>query len=177
MQLISGKPFWPLDPRPEEIQIEDIAWALAMQCRYAGHVLKRYSVAEHSVMVSCAVPPRHALWGLLHDATEAYLVDLPRPVKRNMPDYREAEDRLGQVIAERFNLRWPMPPEVKQVDAGMLLVERSQLLAPPQREWDYPQGGHYDGVLPDVGVLPCWDPEEARAAFLDQYHELVGSIR
>ena len=92
----SGLRFWPLDPNPEKILIADIAHALAHQCRFGGHASKFYSVAEHSVHVSKLCLPEHALWGLLHDASEAYLVDLPRPLKL-LPEfapYREAERRL-----------------------------------------------------------------------------------
>src|ERR1039457_118422 len=78
----SGLRFWPLDPNPEKILIDDIAHALAHQCRFGGHASRFYSVAEHSVHVSRLCPPEDALWGLLHDASEAYLVDLPRPLKQ-----------------------------------------------------------------------------------------------
>lgn len=175
IQLISGKPFWPLDARPDEVEIRDIAWALSMQCRFAGHVLRRYSVAEHSVMVSCVVEPEHALWGLLHDATEAYLVDVPRPVKRSMPGYREHEDRLSRVIAERFGLPWPMPEAVKLADNRMLMCEREHLLVEPERHWDAPiQMGVDQGCrkFPTV-LLPCWSPDDARGAFLSRFSELT----
>ena len=82
IQTMSGVIFYPLDPRPEEIRIEDIAHALSHQCRFAGHCREFYSVAEHSVRVSRELPQEFMLWGLLHDASEAYLVDLPRPIKR-----------------------------------------------------------------------------------------------
>ncbi len=168
IQTISGRQFWPLDPRPEEVFIEDIAWALSMLCRYGGHCRRFYSVAEHSVWVSDNVPEEDALWGLLHDATEAYLVDVPRPVKRCLPAYRAYEDALARVIAERFGLPWPMPEAVKQVDTAMLLVERDQLLAPPPAPW----GGLSSSVRLDPFVLPCWSPEEAHGAFLGRLREL-----
>src|ERR1017187_10636100 len=73
----SGIHFWPLLPNPADIRIEDIAHALSNQCRFAGHAREFYSVAEHSVRVSQLCPPEDALWGLLHDASEAYLTDVP----------------------------------------------------------------------------------------------------
>ena len=85
VQTVTGKAFYPLKPDPSLISIEDIAWALSMQCRFAGHVLHFYSVAEHCVYISNSVPMEDALWGLLHDATEAYLTDVPRPLKPLMP--------------------------------------------------------------------------------------------
>ena len=82
IQTFTGRAFYVLDPRPEDVDIEDIAHALSMQCRFAGHCREFYSVAQHSVTASWLVPPEDALWGLLHDAAEAYVVDLPRPIKR-----------------------------------------------------------------------------------------------
>ena len=87
MQTHSGIQFWPLDPRPEDILIEDIAHALSNQCRFAGHCCFHYSVAQHSVLVSENVPAQDAMWGLLHDAGEAYLVDLPRLRSSTIPNW------------------------------------------------------------------------------------------
>src|SRR5579885_2784587 len=87
IQTYCGVAFYPLDPRPEEILIEDIAHALSMLCRFTGHVKRFYSVAQHCVYVSHRCDPKDALWGLLHDAAEAYLNDISRPVKslRELP--------------------------------------------------------------------------------------------
>lgn len=172
IQLISGRPFWPLDPHLSDIHIGDIAWALSMQCRYAGHVKRFYSVAEHSVLVSCTVPPEHALWGLLHDATEAYLVDLPRPIKRCIPEYRVIEDRLAEHIAKRFDLCWPMPTEVKAADTAALHTERAALLAPSMKPWGIGQqasASERPGVATWVLGL---SPEQAHLAFLDRFAAL-----
>ena len=76
MQTYTGERFWPLDPRIEDIHIRDISMALGKLCRYGGHTIFFYSVAEHSVLVSEYVPEEYALWGLLHDASEAYLSDI-----------------------------------------------------------------------------------------------------
>jgi hypothetical protein len=83
MQTFTGRAFYPLDPRPEDIDPVDIAHALSLICRYGGHSSRFYSVAEHCVLMSHAVAPEHALWALLHDATEAYLGDMIRPLKRS----------------------------------------------------------------------------------------------
>src|SRR5438128_12538670 len=80
MQTYTGRAFYPLDPRLDDICIEDIAHALSMLCRYGGQCQEFYSVAEHSVLMSYAVNPQHALWALLHDATESYMGDLIRPL-------------------------------------------------------------------------------------------------
>ncbi|MDO4254358.1 MAG: hypothetical protein Q4C81_04310 [Kocuria sp.] len=95
MQTYTGRRFYPLDSRPEDVDVVDVAHALSMQCRYNGHVRLFMSVAEHCVLVSRLVPSEHALWGLLHDATEAYVGDMVRPLKLHMPEYRAVEDRVG----------------------------------------------------------------------------------
>ncbi|MGD0775965.1 MAG: phosphohydrolase [Candidatus Solibacter sp.] len=122
--------FWPLDPNPEKILVEDIAHALAHQCRFGGHASTFYSVAEHSVHVSKLCPAEDALWGLLHDASEAYLVDLARPLKL-LPEfaaYREAERRLQCAVAVRFGLLPDQPASVTEADDTMLWIEAHSLL-------------------------------------------------
>lgn len=161
MQTYTGRMFWPMDPRPEEVNIADIAHALSMQCRYAGHCLRFYSVAEHCVLLSQAVAPEHALWALLHDASEAYLVDVPRPVKPFLAGYREAEARVMAVIAGNFGLSAEMPDEVKDADNRILEDERRQNMSDPPAEWR---------VGPPLGVtLQFWTPEVARRRFLEAY--------
>jgi uncharacterized protein len=166
IQLVSGKPFWPLDPRPEEIEISDIAWALSNLCRYGGHCRRFYSVGEHSVLVSRLVPSEYALWGLLHDATEAYLVDLPKPIKDYMPTYRTAEYQLANCIAIRFDLSWPMPEPVKYADQQIRFAERAALLTPSELEWNV------SGEPPDVTVN-AWPPVVANSAFHQRFRELT----
>jgi hypothetical protein len=113
-----------LDPRPEDIDIEDIAWHLSMQCRYAGGTTKFYSVAEHCVHVAYAVPFEDAFVGLLHDAPEAYLTDIPRGLKNLLPDYQRIEARFWEVIRNVFNLPALFPASVTDVDTRILLNER-----------------------------------------------------
>jgi len=138
IQTFSGVEFYPLDPRPDEIRIEDIAHALSMQCRYSGHVRRFYSVAEHSIRVADMCHPDHALWGLLHDASEAYLVDLPGPLKHHSDIgrlYREAEEKLMKAVCERFGLAWPVPEPVARVDKAMLWFEARDLM-PHHPYWE-----------------------------------------
>jgi hypothetical protein len=89
IQTFTGKQFWPLDPRPDEVYIEDIAHALGNICRFNGHCLRFYSVAEHCFHVSHKVVPGLALMGLLHDAAEAYVCDVVRPVKPYLKEYKK----------------------------------------------------------------------------------------
>ena len=102
MQTFTGRKFWILDPRPEDIDIVDIARALSKQCRYAGHCLRFYSVAEHSVHLARAASPDVAFEALMDDSPEAYLVDLIRPSKPAFPQYAAIENRIKAAIAARF---------------------------------------------------------------------------
>lgn len=169
IQCYSGTVFFPLDPRPDEIHIEDIARALSMQCRYSGHVRKFYSVAEHCVHVSRVVSPEHALWGLLHDASEAYLVDVPRPIKPMLPQYQAMEARLMSAICERFTIDRQAPHAVKVADNRMLATEKAVLLGPCEREWADTGPPH-----PDVSIQ-CWLPERAYQHFMHRFRLLWGN--
>lgn len=165
MQTATGLAFWPMDPRPDEIKIEDIAHALSNMCRFAGHCKEFYSVAQHSVLVERALPADLRLWGLLHDASEAYLVDVPRPVKPFLEGYKDAEDAVGRTVAEAFGLEWPMPPEIKRVDNAILADEAEQIMMAPPREWTLPE--------PALGIsIEPWLPQTAKRLFLDAFHDI-----
>lgn len=166
MQTYRGQMFWPMDPHPDEVDIVDIAHALSNACRYAGHVREFYSVAEHCVLMSRAMTTLNdRRWALLHDATEAYLVDVPRPVKPHLAGYREAEAALMAVIAKRFRLIGEMPETVKRADNGILQDERNQAMSPSEHVWAFD--------APPLGVtLRFWRPEEAEREFLIAFSEL-----
>jgi hypothetical protein len=169
IQTYTGRRFWPADPRPEEVFIEDIAHALSMLCRFGGHCLRFYSVAEHSVLLSWAAPPEWKRWCLLHDATEAYLCDLPGPIKRSIHEYGMLEMNLMEVVAERFGLKTDgygrMPREVKLLDAAILEDERVNM-AHCDHDWKRGPGR--------LGVTPIYmRPAEAEAAFLNQFRALA----
>lgn len=167
IQTYTGKKFFPLNPRVEDIDILDIAHALSLMCRYGGHCSHFYSVGEHSVILSRVVPKEDALWALLHDATEAYLVDVPRPVKKELTNYREIEAGLEVAIAMKFGLGLPMPEAVKHADNSILTDEMHALMPNPPDRWD--------NELPALGVwFPLWDPPHAEAAFLKRFNELTG---
>lgn len=172
-QTFTGRQFWPCDPRPEDVCLEDIAHHLALMCRFGGACRVFYSVAEHSVRVAELVWDRTngdreaALAGLLHDASEAYLVDIPRPRKRqpDMNGYREDEARIMNVI--EF---WAKLPRgicdthvVKAADETLLMTEKRDLMAPAPAPW-----GHAQGVpaKPLDEVIRPWFPEQAEEAFL-----------
>ena len=126
----NGIKFDPMLPRAEDINIYDIAHALSMQCRYTGHSREFYSVAEHSVRVSQACGRADAMWGLLHDASEAYLHDIPSPLKQStvFADYRTLETIVMLAVCEKFGLSSKMPPSVKRADKLMLNTEARDLL-------------------------------------------------
>lgn len=135
----------PLKMTPEDVDIRDIARALTMQCRYAGHVGRFYSVAEHSVFVSNALRGTGLeLAGLLHDAAEAYLGDLIRPLKHGPMGeaYLEAEEHVERCIAQAFGLPHPMPPEVLEADRKVLTEYEL-----PDRRWAE------DGIDPNPRLL------------------------
>ena len=168
----AGVEFYPFDSRPSEIVIEDIAHALANTCRFTGHVKSFYSVAQHSVLVSCVVPPEHALWGLLHDASEAYLADVARPVKMHptMDGYREAEKRIMAAVCERFDLPLVEPACVKDADTRMMVTEARDLM-PPNAVW-----ASY-GVDPYENIhVSSWHPATARDIFLARFESLTTGV-
>lgn len=167
MQTYTGL-FYPMDPRVDEVVPEDIAHALSMVCRFGGHVKVFYPVAEHCVLMSEAVDPDLALWALLHDAAEAFLGDLVRPVKYAIPDYRAIEYRLMRVIAERFGLTWPCPPQIKAADFGMLRAERDVLMGDPPLPWV-----STENVAPLNVPIAGWCPEYAERRFLGRLAELT----
>ncbi|MDQ7877339.1 HD domain-containing protein [Microbacterium sp. QXD-8] len=169
MQTFTGRQFYPMDPRPDEVDITDIAHSLAMQCRYNGHVRRFYSVAEHCVLMSQVIEPEFALWALLHDATEAYVGDMVRPLKLNMPEYRAAEDRVEEAIAERFGLPVPMPARVKEIDTAILLNERLELLSEPPRPWST------DGEMLAVEIVG-WSPAVAKWEYLARFAEITTKV-
>jgi 5'-deoxynucleotidase YfbR-like HD superfamily hydrolase len=165
IQTFSGRKFHSMAPRPEEVFIEDIAHSLSLLCRFNGHCKRYYSVADHSVRVSRILPAELRLWGLLHDAGEAYLTDLPRPVKKGLPQFSEIEDRVLEQVALRFGLSWPMPRAVKDADNLLLATEARDLMAPPAGDWKL-------GVDPLPERIEPLGPEEAERLFLQEFHAL-----
>lgn len=168
MQTASGLEFYPLDPRPHEIRIGDIAASLSKQCRFAGHTTRFYSVAEHCVLMSRGAPYDLRLTALLHDASEAYLIDVPRPIKSSLANYTTLEAFLMLAISEQFGTIWPLPAEVKRRDNAILQDERTQAMGPAPRDWGLTEEPL--GVL-----LRFWSPDRARDEFLNAFYEYGGS--
>lgn len=133
----TGRMFDILEPTEDMIDIEDIAHASAQMNRFTGHCKYPYPVAQHSRLTSRIVEPGFELWALLHDAPEAYIGDMSRPLKhftRAGEEYRKVEDRIMKVICRKYGLSLPEPREVKVADTIMLLHEKKQLM-PPSDSW------------------------------------------
>lgn len=172
MLTITGRAYWPLDPRQEDVDIEDIAHALSMICRYTGHVVRFYSVAEHSLYVSYMVPEHLALEGLLHDAAEAYITDLNRPVKVHCPDYKIIERLNDVTIRARFNLPLEESPEVKQADMDLLISEKSQVCPESNDSYRWRWGGVDRGIR-----MYALTPDQAKYNFLRRFRQLYKEVR
>jgi len=155
--------------RPEDcvFDILDIAHGLSNICRFGGQCQTFYSVAQHSVYVSHLVPEEHRMSALLHDAAEAFLGDIPRPLKGLLPEYKKLEERVEWVIATRFDLAYPWSQEIKRADNAMLLAEQYQIMR-NHDEWTSLQ--HVQAARIHISA---WDPQEARKQFLDRYQFLL----
>jgi hypothetical protein len=167
MQTFTGRAFYPMAPHADDVDPVDIAHALSLICRYGGHVRSYYSVSEHCVLMSEAVAPEHALWALLHDATEAYVGDMVRPLKHAMPAYREAEDRLMLAICDRFGIGYTCPAEVKAADNRILRDERDALMSVSPLPWL-----SIEQVAPLGVEIQGWSPTEAEGRYLARLGEL-----
>lgn len=173
LQTVSGRWVNPFEPDPGQIDPGDIARALANQCRFGGHSRVFYSVAQHCVIVSRVVEARDGdvedvFAALMHDAAEAYLGDMPHPLKHRSAlgaAFREAEARLEVAIRDRFKIRVDVP-EIKRVDRALLATERRAFSA---EVWHWPE---LDEVEPLELQLTAWSPDEAADAFAKRYAEL-----
>lgn len=168
MQTFTGRAFFPLDPLPEDVSPLDIAHALSNICRFGGHTRVHYSVAEHCVILSQVVRPENALAALLHDAAEAYMGDMVRPLKKHMPQYAEAEDNLLATIFTYFGLEPGIPAEVHSVDNRILLDERAALLTTPPLPWY--QDEQQEEPL-DV-TIKAWPADKAER----EWHRRLGQL-
>ena len=143
------------EPTSEMICIEDIAHALASMPRFGGHLNKRYSVAQHSVnCCKAALSLEDKKAALMHDASEAYMLDIPTPIKAKLPDYKKYEANLMSFIAKHFGFEFPLSEEVHSIDREMLLIEWENLVVNENDEFE------------------CWDHETAKARFIEQFNML-----
>lgn len=174
-QTFTGRKFWPLDPRPEEMFIEDIAHSLSNMCRFNGHCRMFYSIAQHCVLGANELltsSVSDAFHFLMHENPEAYICDLVSPIKHNSglfgELYKQAEDNLERASAQRFYLDFPMPPIIKEIDYRMLHTEKRELLADPPAAWKTSEGLFNPFPWP----INTWQPAYAEKQFMNLFFNL-----
>lgn len=144
------------EPNPDTLLIEDIAHALSNQPRFGGHLPKFYSVAQHCILCHMVAEKNDKYNALMHDASEAYLLDMPKPIKMEIPDYIRIENHLMNVLAEKFKFVYPKTPEVERVDHYLL-----------EWEWNILMLNRKDT---DFKRIVCLTPKEAKTYFLKLYY-------
>lgn len=163
----TGKWFDVFNPDPGDVDIRDICHALSLQCRFTGHTREFYSVAQHCVLVAANCPSEDALYGLLHDASEAYLSDIARPIKKHPdfgPFYLEAEARVQDAIYTHFELDPnAVPSSVKDADDILLRTEARDLM--PSEFPIYPGDTLTEEIIP-------WTPLRAKGEFIAKLLEV-----
>lgn len=162
-----GNRFFPLEPRIADVRIEDIAHGLAFQCRFNGQTQAFYSVAQHSVLVAQLLPPPCRLAGLLHDAAEAYLGDMVKPLKDLFPEFAQLEARLMKVIGEAFDVNLDPCPEIKHADLLLLATEKRDLMPHSTEAWH-----SLAGIAPLPQKIRPWPPADAKRYFLEAFRTL-----
>ncbi len=165
-----GNRFYPATPRIEDVHIEDIAHGLAFQCRFNGQTRSFYSVAQHSLFVAALVPTRLKLAALLHDASEAYLGDMVKPLKALFPEFSKLEESVTGLIGERFGVTGFDAPAIKRADLIALATEKRDLMPHSSEPW---------AALAGVTAVPArivpMGPQEAKAAFLEHFEAFGGA--
>lgn len=164
--LADGSFFCFENPESHDFPIELIAHSLSKLCRFNGHCKRFYSVAEHSVLVSRILPPHLQLVGLLHDASEAYVGDMPSPLKRMIPQYKEIEERVQAAMAKRHGLPYPFPYEIHEADKAVYRAERSQIAGGEDNLW-------YTEFTDAKVTVTGMQPKDAEQFFLSTYRGLT----
>lgn len=167
IKTFSGITFDFLNPTPDMISMADIAHALSNICRFGGQAHEFYSVAQHSILVS-DLSHKYALEGLLHDASEAYLGDVVRPLKRLLPEYQKIEKGVTKAIEAKYELRFEAYEFVKVADTAALAIEGKRFMAGRDDEYGICNLPH-DNVLMKLTAM---NPIDAEAAFHKRYLEL-----
>jgi uncharacterized protein len=175
----SGTHFSLEDP---QFETQDIAHSLSMLCRYNGHCDEFYSVAEHSVLVSRLVAhmggsPTEQLEGLLHDATEAYLSDVPAPFKQHLADWKKVDDDLDHKLRLWAGLPLKKSHIVKEADWLALYIEAYQLFPDRGECFTGPDGMRKRALniywdCPTLAYVQCYWPQEIKEIFLRRWYEL-----
>lgn len=162
-----GNRFYPLEPRIDKVAIEDIAHGLAFQCRFNGQTCQFYSVAQHSLIVSALVSDELKFVALLHDAAEAYLGDMVKPLKILLPAFAHIEDQVTDIIAQEFGLDFGNYAPIKTADLIALATEKRDLMPYSVEDWEY-----LTDILPMQRIIEPMNPFEAKSAFLQEFERL-----
>ncbi|MDN2709383.1 phosphohydrolase [Janthinobacterium sp. SUN118] len=168
VSTFSGNRFYPLRPHIDKVAIEDIAHGLAYQCRFNGQTQVFYSVAQHSLIVASLVPPPLRLAALLHDAAEAYLGDMVKPLKVLLPEFAALEDKVSAIIAATYGLDFSDYAPIKRADLIALATEKRDLMPHSAERWAY-----LDGIAPLPGIIDAMGPAEAKQRFLHAFAALT----
>lgn len=159
------------DLRPEDFDIEDVAHALSLTCRFGGHSKEFYSVSQHSCYCADLVPDSIKLKALLHDAHEAYVTDVPWPFKEWISGIEEAQDAIDEVMLPKWGLDVGKPGWLKKIDIEVGLAEAKVLM---------PEGSYRSFIPYREGYRPtdiplksegCWRPDMAEARFLKLFED------
>jgi len=174
MIVLSGKKVDLLEPNASQISIKDIAVSLSRQCRFNGHSVRFYSVAEHSIRMSNEMPWAFKLQALLHDAAEAYVGDLISPIKWELPKFKKMEDRIYSVIAEKYQLPLKIQDTIKEADMRMLATEKRDLM-PQCEDWDFLRNVEPFSFTIDMKVGDNFfgDMNDTADAFIRQFSMLM----
>lgn len=174
LQTFSGKQLHFRDPHPDEVVIEDIARGLSHNCRFSGQLSEFLSVARHSINLMNYVSDRYEdpamnFLALMHDATEAYYNDLPAPIKQFLPEYKKMEDKLQEVIFQKFGIEYSKEAwmEMKAADRAMAWAE-GDLLAPHWSETFY-----YD----DPGIIRYAQKDRSPMITMQEFLYLFNEVR
>lgn len=166
MPVFSGRRFWLLDPRPEDIDICDIARGLSNMCRFNGHLRKFYSVAQHSLLASDFASEKNKLHALLHDASESYCGDVISPLKPLLTDYKAIERKVMEAIAKRFEFDLDDDEEIKEIDERLLATEVRDLVPAQVINWRFVRPPYQFTIIP-------WNADEAYDRFLHRFEDLI----
>ena len=160
-----------LKTTPDMICIEDIAHALSQGNRFTGHPKFPYPVAQHSRLGSYLAPKKYALRFLLHDASEAYLGDMNRPLKHFTKagrEYQKVEKRVQKVIYAKFGIFGPDPQVIHDIDNQMLYAEKKAIM--PPTEWTNKWGRNQKAASIEIIELSF---RKNKRLFLKRFHELT----
>lgn len=177
IETFTGGKFFPAAPT---FNTRDIAHALSLNCRFNGHVSQFYSVAEHSVLVALLCRELELgdpFEGLMHDATEAYLTDVPSPIKAHLPDWQAMDHRVDLALREHYGLSSIKNPGVKHADWLALFIEAYYLLRSRGEGFLDPDRRRAQAlslIEKDGWKIPCFEPEQAEQAFNEAFDDLRG---